>query len=155
MSTHTALVFSLATLDKSFLISYFNFYFNLVSQRLVRLVLRLALLFVLALSYLLFTSCLLFEIWIAFGIITFHVWHFIIRCVAPYSQNQTSTKISTSSPSMSESFVRKAVVTVILKLCFHRYLIQIKVKKKKKNLLDASIVLIQALIRSPEHMVLF
>ena len=50
--------------------------------------------------------------------------------VAPYSQNQTSIKISTSSPPNSESFVRKAVITVIPKLCFHRFLIHIKVEEK-------------------------
>ena len=71
--------------------------------------------------------------------------------VAPYSQNQTSTKISTSRPSNSESFVRKAVVTVISKLCFYRRLIHIKVKKKKKKSQDASVVLIQALISLPKQ----
>ena len=68
---------------------------------------------------------------------------------APYSENQTSIKISTSSLQNSESFVRKAVITVIFTLCFHRCLIH--VKSRRKNLLDASVVLIQALIRSPEH----
>ena len=35
------------------------------------------------LNSLLFTSCLPFEIWIAFGTVTFHVWHFIISCRSP------------------------------------------------------------------------
>ena len=45
--------------------------------------------------------------------------------------------------------MRKAVITVIPKLCFHRFLIHIKVEEK--NLLEAGVVLIQTLIRSPEQ----
>ena len=71
--------------------------------------------------------------------------------VAPYSQNQTSTKISTSRPSNSESFVRKAVVTLIYNFCFYRRFINIKLKKKKKKSQDASVVLIQALISLPKQ----
>ena len=74
---------SLVTLDKSILIFISIAKFNLVMCRLVRLVLKLAFLHVLALNSLLFASCLPFEIWIAFGDVTFHVWHFIISCRSP------------------------------------------------------------------------
>ena len=57
-----------------------------------------------------------------------------------YSQNQISIKISTSRPPNSESFVRKAFITVISKLCFYRCLIHIK--SRGKNLLDARVVFI-------------
>ena len=119
----------------------------------MRLVLRLVFLHVSALNSLLLASCLPFAIWIECSTVMFHVWHFIITClcdisVAPYSQNQTSIKISTSSHQNSESFVKKAVISVMSKLRFHRYLIYIK--GYGKNLLDASVVLIQTVIRLPE-----
>ena len=49
----------------------------------------------------------------------------------------------------SEGFLRKAVITVMLKLCFHRCLIHMK--RRRKTLLEASAVLIQALIRLLEQ----
>ena len=49
----------------------------------------------------------------------------------------------------SEGFLRKAVITVMFKLCFHRCLIHMK--RRRKTLLEASAVLIQALIRLLEQ----
>ena len=102
----------------------------------MRLVLRLAFLCVLALNSLLLASCLPFEInlncvWYRHvSDLPIHNKLPIAISVASYSQNQTSITISPSSLPNSESFVRKAGITVIPKLCFHRFLFHIKVEEK-------------------------
>lgn len=72
------LIFSLVSLDRQFLLCISIAKFNLVTKRLVRLILRLAILYVLSLNSLLFSSSLSFATCIASGTVTFHVWHFVI-----------------------------------------------------------------------------
>ena len=68
--------------------------FLLVSQRLVRLVLKFAFLCFLALNSLLFVYCLLFSISIVVGTVTFHVWLFVISFRSPsVLRHKTKTRV--------------------------------------------------------------
>ena len=69
--------------------------------------------------------------------------------VAPYSQNQTSIKNFKFKPSefrkSCEESCYKSNTQVVFSPLFNSY------KSRRKNLLDASVVLIQVFIRSPVH----
>ena len=119
----------------------------------MRLVLRLAFL---CFCFGFFVIYLLFAVWNLSCVWYRHVSRLAFHnklpsaiSITPYSQNQTSIKNFNFKSSEFWKFCEKSCYNsntqVVFSPFFNSY------KSRRKNLLDIGVVLIQALIRSPEH----